>query len=99
VWIVSALVHVLVVIKYTIKLKPLVAIAPLLRDRRERGMSGRYDAIDWIGGFPYEFCRYEVLESYLTLRGFRVMNHRCDGSQGCNELVAERAGGSAACAE
>jgi len=96
---VSALTHLLVIIKYSIKLKPMVAIAPLLSDRRERGMSARYDAVDWIGGFPYEFCRFGLLEDYLKARGFCLTNQRRDGSLGCNELVAERASGSAACAE
>jgi 2-polyprenyl-3-methyl-5-hydroxy-6-metoxy-1,4-benzoquinol methylase len=96
---VSALTHLLVIIKYSIKLKPLVAIAPLLSDRRDRGMSARYDAVDWIGGFPFEFCRFELLEDYLNTRGFCLTNQRRDGSQGCNELVAERADGGGACAE
>ena len=67
---VSLLTHTLVILKYAIKLKPMVAIAPLLSDRRERGMSARYDAVDWIGGFPFEFAKFEVLAAYLEARGF-----------------------------
>jgi len=96
---VSVLVQTLVIIKYSIKLKPMVAIAPLLSDRRERGMSARYDAIDWIGGFPYEFTRYDVLVDYLKARGFSLTNYRRDDSQGCNELVVKRTNSIAACAE
>jgi 2-polyprenyl-6-hydroxyphenyl methylase/3-demethylubiquinone-9 3-methyltransferase len=87
---VSALTHTLVIIKYSFKLQPMRAIAPLLTDQRERGMSARFDAVDWIGGFPYEFATFDVLASYLQARGFSVLNHRRDGSQGCNELVAQR---------
>jgi 2-polyprenyl-6-hydroxyphenyl methylase/3-demethylubiquinone-9 3-methyltransferase len=94
-----ALTHALVIIKYSIKLKPMVAIGPLLSDRRERGMSARYDALDWIGGFPYEFARFEVLTDYLGLRGFTLKNSRRYDSQGCNELVVQRLSGVEACAE
>ena len=96
---VSVITHILVLIKYLIKLKPMVAIAPLLSDRRARGMSARYDAVDWIGGYPYEFARYEILEDYLAARGFCLTNSRRDASHGCNELVARRSGVTAACAE
>jgi SAM-dependent methyltransferase len=95
---VSALTHTLVIIKYSIKLKPMVAIAPLLSDRRERGMSARYDAVDWIGGFPYEFAKFDVLENYLKARGFALTKYRRYDSQGCNELVVQRTD-DAECAE
>ena len=96
---VSLLTHTLVIIKYSIKLKPMVAIAPLLSDRRERGMSARYDAIDWIGGFPFEFAKFEVLRAYLEARGFTLSNYRRYSSHGCNELVVCRASDASACAE
>lgn len=97
-WCVSVLTHTLTIVKYTVRLKPMVAIAPLLSDRRERGMSARYDAVDWIGGFPYEFTTFDTLAGYLDRRGLRLTNSRRDHSQGCNELVAQRTRG-AACAE
>jgi 2-polyprenyl-6-hydroxyphenyl methylase/3-demethylubiquinone-9 3-methyltransferase len=96
---VSTVTHVLVIIKYTSRLKPMIAITPLLSDRRERGMSARYDAVDWIGGFPYEFSSFETLAGYLEARGFALTNCRRVGSQGCNELVLQRTSDRAACAE
>jgi 2-polyprenyl-6-hydroxyphenyl methylase/3-demethylubiquinone-9 3-methyltransferase len=96
---VSVLVHALVIVKYSIKLKPMIAIAPLLSDRRERGMSARHDAIDWIGGFPYEFAKFDILANYLEARGFELTKYRRHDSQGCNEFVARRASDAAACAE
>lgn len=95
---VSLLVHALVIIKYSLMLKPMTAIAPLLSDRRARGMSARCDAVDWIGGFPYEFARFESLAGFLAARGFTVSNCRRVGNHGCNELVARRTPG-ATCAE
>ena len=62
-------------------------------------MSARYDAVDWIGGFPYEFARFDVLADYFKARGFAVRNCRRDHSQGCNELVVQRVNGATACAE
>jgi SAM-dependent methyltransferase len=97
--VVSLVTHALVIIKYSIKLKPMVAIAPLLSDRRGRGMSARYDAVDWIGGFPFEFAKFEVLAAYLEARGFALSNYRRYRSHGCNELVVRRASEISACAE
>jgi len=90
---VSAITHLLVIIKYSIKLKPMTAIAPILNDRRERGMSARYDAVDWIGGFPYEFSSFDTLVAYFAERGFSLTNCTRIDSQGCNQFVMEKTGG------
>jgi len=85
-----ALTNFLVIIKYTLKIKPMIAIAPLLRDRQGRGMSAKFDRIDWIGGFPYEFASFETLEAYFKARGFSVTNAKRNTSLGCNEMVLQR---------
>ncbi|HVC02269.1 MAG TPA: class I SAM-dependent methyltransferase [Steroidobacteraceae bacterium] len=87
---ISIATRVLVFAKYLVKGKPMVAIAPLLSDRRNRGMSAKYDEIDWIGGFPYEFASCETLTSYFTSRGFEVISVRRTDSWGCNELALRR---------
>jgi 2-polyprenyl-6-hydroxyphenyl methylase/3-demethylubiquinone-9 3-methyltransferase len=89
-FVVSAVVRILVILKYTILLRPMTAIAPLFGDRRARGMSARHDRVDWIGGFPYEFATLETLTSYLEARGFSMMTTQRAGSLGCHELVARR---------
>ncbi len=33
--------------------------------KRERGMSVWYDAIDWIGGYPYEFACFEEVKNFV----------------------------------
>ncbi len=86
----SVLTRLLMIIKYTIKLRPMTAFAPLSGDRRKRGMSAKRDAVDWIGGFPYEFASLETLSSYLEARGFSIVKVSRARSHGCNELVAER---------
>jgi len=95
VMIVAAVTQMLVILKYTIKLKPMVAIAPLLRDESERGMSLRHDMVDWIGGFPYEFATFKTLLDYFESRGFSVITANRKTSQGCHELALKRV----ACAE
>lgn len=87
---VSALTRMLMIVKYTIRLRPMTAIAPMFQDRRGRGMSAKHDRVDWIGGFPYEFTPLGTLTSYLEARGFSIVNTGRAGSLGCNEIVARR---------
>src|SRR2546422_6195422 len=50
------------ILKYTIQLKPMIAIGPLFQSEKKRGMSFSHDLLDWIGGFPYEYAAYDVLQ-------------------------------------
>lgn len=84
---VSALTHLATIIKYTIKLKPMTAITPLIRDSRVRGMNAKHDRVDWIGGFPYEFATFDSLTDYFQSRGFSVINANRSTSLGCHELA------------
>ena len=34
-------------------------------------MSGKYDRVDWIGGFPYEFADFDVLVTISVLVAFQ----------------------------
>jgi SAM-dependent methyltransferase len=88
----SFITRILVVVKYTLKLEPMTAIRPLLSRRRERGMSGKFDDVDWIGGFPYEFAQFETLLAYFLARGFSLINSRRSTSLGCHELVLRQTG-------
>jgi 2-polyprenyl-3-methyl-5-hydroxy-6-metoxy-1,4-benzoquinol methylase len=87
---ITSVTRTLVILKYTLKLNPMTAIRPLLSARRARGMSGKFDDIDWVGGFPYEFARFETLQAYLAVRGFTLINARRSTSLGCHELVLQR---------
>jgi 2-polyprenyl-6-hydroxyphenyl methylase/3-demethylubiquinone-9 3-methyltransferase len=84
----------LVIAKYTLKLQPMTAIRPLLKDRRERGMSAKYDRVDWIGGFPYEVATFESLCAYVEAHGFSLINAKRTTSWGCNELAFRRGAGT-----
>ena len=83
----SVLTNAINILKYSLMLKPMVAIEPLLNSRRKRGMSVFHDLIDWMGGFPYEYASYEVLSHYLQCRGFELIQGLPATSLGCHEQV------------
>ncbi len=87
---IMAAVNTAVILKYTLKLRPMTAIAPLLASRRERGMSARHDMTDWIGGFPFECASFDTLLAYLHARGFELLNGKRTTTHGCNELALRR---------
>lgn len=78
------------ILKYTLKLQPMTAIRPLLNYKARRGMSVMHDLIDWIGGFPFEFASYEVLQGHMYARGFEFLKGKQATSLGCHELVFKR---------
>ena len=82
--------HALNIIKYTLRFKPMTAVRPLIHRKNKRGMSVMRDLIDWIGGYPYEFAQYEVLEDYLKSRGFELIRGTRATSLGCHEMVFRR---------
>jgi 2-polyprenyl-3-methyl-5-hydroxy-6-metoxy-1,4-benzoquinol methylase len=86
---VTAVTHVLVTLKQIIRLQPLSAFTNLFK-ARTRGMSAKYDMLDWIGGFPFEFATLETLEAYFQARGFTVRNARRCANLGCHELTLQR---------
>jgi len=44
-----------------------------LRLRKERGMHVFYDAIDWLGGLPYEFACFDEIKDYVEKFGFKLL--------------------------
>jgi 2-polyprenyl-3-methyl-5-hydroxy-6-metoxy-1,4-benzoquinol methylase len=76
--------------KYTIKLRPMTAFNALRNVDRKRGMSAKYDDVDWVGGFPYEFVGFDTFTAYLEARGFAVVNARKNPSLGCSEFAVQR---------
>jgi 2-polyprenyl-6-hydroxyphenyl methylase/3-demethylubiquinone-9 3-methyltransferase len=58
---------------------------------KNRGMSRWHDAVDWIGGYPYEVATAEQLIDFYKAKGFEVLQvKRPDYKLGCNELVFVR---------
>jgi 2-polyprenyl-6-hydroxyphenyl methylase/3-demethylubiquinone-9 3-methyltransferase len=59
-------------------------------DRSNRGMSHWRDAVDWIGGYPYEVAKPEEIFEFYKARGFSLRRLRCAGGLGCNEFVFKK---------
>ena len=49
------------------------------------------DAVDWVGGYPYEVATPEAVFDFCCARGFRLKSLKCGGvGLGCNEFVFDR---------
>ena len=94
-FLVSGVTRLVLIVKYTLKLRPMVAIKPIFKDDSARGMSAKYDKADWIGGFPFEFATFELLVDYFESRGFALIAGKENPSLGCHELSFQRS----ACAD
>ena len=57
----------------------------------DRGMSPYRDAVDWVGGFPFEVCKPEEVFDFFKPAGFELLKLRtCAGGHACNEFVFVR---------
>ena len=83
-------VNILMFIKYTIQLKPMQFLRPILNKKESRGMNVLTDMIDWYGGFPFEFASYDYLINYVENKGFEFQRGYEATSLGCHELVFTR---------
>jgi 2-polyprenyl-6-hydroxyphenyl methylase/3-demethylubiquinone-9 3-methyltransferase len=59
--------------------------------KQSRGMSPMHDIVDWMGGYPFEVAKPEVVFAFLQARGFQLERlATCGGGLGCNEYVFRR---------
>jgi 2-polyprenyl-6-hydroxyphenyl methylase/3-demethylubiquinone-9 3-methyltransferase len=59
----------------------------------KRGMNRWRDAVDWVGGYPYEVATPEAVFDFCRAHGFELTAMRCGGvGLGCNEFVFVRHG-------
>ncbi len=64
-----------------------------LRDyRRNRGMSRWHNALDWIGGYPYEYASVAELTAFYAKRRFAVERVAQARGLGCHEILLRRSG-------
>lgn len=63
--------------------------SPLKRYRgiNTRGMNAYYDAIDWIGGYPFEYAEPATIFKFYRDRGFELVELVTRNGPGCNEFV------------
>jgi 2-polyprenyl-3-methyl-5-hydroxy-6-metoxy-1,4-benzoquinol methylase len=61
------------------------------RLRLDRGMSIWHDALDWLGGYPFEVAKPEEILDFFCQRGYVLENLKtCGRRSGCNEYVFRR---------
>jgi len=53
----------------------------------ERGMSVWYDAVDWLGGLPYECATPDEMKAFLAPRGGELVRSLLTHRSGCNQFV------------
>jgi len=58
--------------------------------RNRRGMGAYHDAIDWIGGYPFEVAKPEQVFRFLCGRGFILREMVTKQGYGCNQFVFQR---------
>ncbi len=59
-----------------------------LRSCSERGMTRWRDAVDWVGGYPYEVATPDAIFDFYKARGCALQKLKCGGvGLGCNEFV------------
>ena len=60
------------------------------RLEEERGMKIWYDMLDWLGGYPFEYAKPEVIFRQFQKEDYVLTFIKtCGGSMGCNEFVFE----------
>jgi 2-polyprenyl-3-methyl-5-hydroxy-6-metoxy-1,4-benzoquinol methylase len=64
--------------------------------RANRGMSKWRDIVDWVGGYPYEAAKPDVMFNFFKTRSYSLESMRCLGGLGCNEFVFRRVGETSA---
>ena len=58
---------------------------------KNRGMSPWWDAVDWVGGYPFEVAKPEEIFHFYRDRGFTMLNLKtCAGKLGNNHFVFEK---------
>lgn len=58
--------------------------------RRNRGMSRWHNALDWIGGYPYEYAGVGALNAFYAERGFAPERVAEADGLGCHEILYRR---------
>ena len=60
---------------------------------QDRGMSPWHNAVDWVGGWPFEVAKPEQVFDFCRTRGFTLERMTtCGGGLGCNEFAFRKTG-------
>ncbi|MCO6457277.1 MAG: hypothetical protein J5I93_18420, partial [Pirellulaceae bacterium] len=67
--------------------------SPARPPRSPRGMSAWHDAVDWVGGYPFETATPEAVFRFFRDRHYQLLDlTTVGGGSGCNEFVLLHAG-------
>ena len=58
--------------------------------KKSRGMSVFHDWIDWLGGYPFEVARPELISDLYKTRGFRLLKMKAANGWGNNQFVFKK---------
>jgi 2-polyprenyl-6-hydroxyphenyl methylase/3-demethylubiquinone-9 3-methyltransferase len=59
--------------------------------KKSRGMSPHRDVVDWVGGFPFEVAKPEVVFEFYKKQGYCLEKLvTCGGGTGCNQFVFQK---------
>lgn len=58
--------------------------------KTKRGMSVKYDWIDWLGGYPFEVAKPEEIFRFYKKRGLVLENFTTTNKIGCNQFVFKK---------
>ena len=53
-------------------------------------MSIYYDAVDWAGGFPYEYATFDEIVNFCARFGLTLTNAIPTKATGCNQFVFQK---------
>ena len=82
--------HFLSLVQKTFQGKGRAKLRGIFKYEQMRGMDLLTDLVDWYGGFPYEFAKYDTLVEYIENKGFRLVNGREAKNADNHELVFVR---------
>jgi 2-polyprenyl-3-methyl-5-hydroxy-6-metoxy-1,4-benzoquinol methylase len=57
------------------------------KGKKERGMSGKHDLADWLGGYPFEVARIPEIFNFYKKKGFVLNVVTTKKGKGCNQFV------------
>lgn len=70
---------------------PSIFINFLRDNKKSRGMSVYFDLIDWLGGYPFEVAKPEIIVDYFLQDGYQLKKLvTVGGKHGCNEFVFQK---------
>lgn len=78
------------ILKYILKINPIAETRPLLDNKKQYGMRMSHPIIVSMGGLPYEFMQYRLLEKFLRASGFWLIRGSEDMSLACLNWCSEK---------